>query len=444
MQYNKTIIGIWLFLLPVLSFSQGIQFETGSFQEALEKTSKENKILFIDGYADWCAPCKKMENTVFKEKQVGDYFDKNLIAIKVDVEKGEGPRIKEKYGIEGLPGYVFIDGNDEVVYRFSAAMPTDEFMKEVKSAVAYAKDPNSLGRLKERYRKNKKDEELTGLYLEKLHLQTPNANYTDVLENYLNIQKSIPDSSKAMVVLLANHHNQIIFGGEANRIINENIDTEAWKEHVRKDIRAIYQKIPRKMVGTTTEYAIQKKDTTFLELALKNAGNVGFRVDNAQKKKTYAYYYLQTGKGEKYKNLVYDDLKNYMESIDRQQLRESHIEWLAGVEAQDPEALRIVRPNSVIKSEQIYNMLKDYAPFVNTEEEKEEVLSWMETAYYIWPDSAKSTNNFAKIMYLVGDREKAIELQEKAYKLGKQEKMKRLSVIQNNLELMKLGKEISL
>lgn len=148
------------------------------------------------------APCKKMEKTVFQEEEVGTYFDEHIVALKVDVEKGDGPKIKEKYDIQGLPGYVFIDGNDEVVYRFSRAMPTEEFMKEVKSAVAYSKDPNSLGRLRERYAVNKQDETLVRMYMDKMLFQGETQNYTDVLEHYLRIQKSVPDSSKAMVKLL--------------------------------------------------------------------------------------------------------------------------------------------------------------------------------------------------------------------------------------------------
>ena len=148
------------YYVPFFGAAQGIDFESGSFQQALNKAKNEKKVLFIDGYADWCAPCKKMAKTVFKEESVGEYFNEHFVSYKLDIEKGNGPKLKEKYGIIGLPGYVFIDGNDEVVYRFSDAMPTDEFINEAKIAVASANDPNSLGRLSELYNKNKEDEAL--------------------------------------------------------------------------------------------------------------------------------------------------------------------------------------------------------------------------------------------------------------------------------------------
>ncbi|SFT12652.1 Thioredoxin-like [Zhouia amylolytica] len=440
---RKTIFYI-LLLLPVLAVAQGIHFEKGNFQQAFNKAKKENKILFVDGYADWCAPCKKMAKTVFMEEEVGAYFNEHFVSFKLDIEKGNGPKLKEKYGINGLPGYVFIDANDEVVYRSSRAMPADEFMNEAKLAVASANDPNSLGRLSELYIKNKDDEALISKYLDKLLEVKTEENYSDVLEHFLSVQKSIPDSSKTMVRLLANHYKQIIIGGRADRIIEGNIKTKAWKKYVRKDIREVYQKIPREMIGTTIAYAILKRDTSYLELALEHAKDVGLASNAEQKKRTYTYYYYNTGQGEKYKSLVHDDIVEYVASIDKEHLRNFYIDWLEKRAAGDPDALRLIRPNSVRYSEDIYRMVKDYVAFVNTEEEKKEVLSWMEVAYYIRPESARNTSNYANILYLIGDKSQAIELKEAALKLGEKEKLKRLSTIKTDLDLMKAGETITL
>ncbi|MBD0824243.1 thioredoxin family protein [Aestuariibaculum marinum] len=440
---NKKSILYTLLLLPVFAIAQGIHFEKGSFQQAFDKAKKENKVLFIDGYADWCAPCKKMARTVFMEEAVGTYFNEHFVSYKLNIEKGNGPKLKEKYGIQGLPSYVFIDANDDVVYRSSSAMPTEEFLSEAKAAWASAKDPNSLARLSELYSKNKNDEALIAKYLDKLLEVKSQENYTDVLEQYLNIQKSIPDSSKAMVMLLANHHKQLVYGGEADRIIENNKKTKAWKKYVRKDVRETYQKVPKEMITTTTEYAIVTRDTSYLELAIKHAEELGYRADEKQRKKTYTYYYLKTEQGEKYKALVHDDIVNYVTEIDKESLRSYYLEWLDRKAAGDQKALR-ERPFSLRKSEEIYYMVKDYVGFVNTKEEKKEVLSWMEVAYYIRPNSAENTSNYANILYVVGDKNQAIELKEEAYKLGQEENLKRLSAIKGELDLMKAGEDILL
>lgn len=440
---RKTIL-YTLLILPVLAFAQGIHFEKGSFQQAFNKAKKENKVLFIDGYAVWCAPCKKMAKTVFVEDEVGAYFNEHFVSYKLDIEKGNGPKLKEKYGIQGLPSYVFIDTNDEVVYRSSSSMSTEAFMNEAKAAMASAKNPNSLGRLSELYNKDKEDEVLLAKYLDKLLEVKSQENYTEVLEQYLTVQKSIPDSSKAMVMLLANHHKQLVFGGEAERIIDENMKTKSWKQYVRKDVREIYQKIPREMINTTTEYAIVKRDTSLIELTFNRAIESGVTVNDAQRKRIYAYYYFNTKQGEKYKALVHDDIENYVAKIDKEHFRSFYLDWLEKRAAGDPEALRMVRPNAVKYSDEIYSMVKDYVQFVNTEAEVEEVKSWMDKVYYIRPNSAVNTSNYANILYVIGYKQEAIELKEEALRLGQLEKLKRLSAIKGELELMKAGEALLL
>ena len=52
-------------------FSQGIQFETGSWKEVLQKAKQENKLIFVDLYTTWCGPCKKMAAETFPSRSWG-------------------------------------------------------------------------------------------------------------------------------------------------------------------------------------------------------------------------------------------------------------------------------------------------------------------------------------------------------------------------------------
>lgn len=102
-----------------LNFSKdsedGIQFYRGSWDEALEITSKENKVIFVDVYATWCGPCKLMKAHTFSDKGVGSFYNLNFINVTVDGEKGEGPDFVKKYGVKAYPSLFFIDSNGELV-----------------------------------------------------------------------------------------------------------------------------------------------------------------------------------------------------------------------------------------------------------------------------------------------------------------------------------------
>ncbi len=440
---KKIYSTILLALIAVGMMAQGISFEHGSLSDALAKAKAENKLLFIDGYAVWCGPCKHMAKTVFMEEEVGNYFDKHLVALKVDVERGEGPMIKRKYGIQGLPGYVFLDGDGNVVYRFSASMPTAHFMKEVKLAVEYSKDPNSVGRLAERYTTEKDNEEFLRLYLDKLK-ESKSTNYTDILEQYLSVQKSIDESSKEMVVLLSDHYEEIVFGGMADEIIQRNFGSDAWKQYVRKDIREAFQKLPKSMIEKTTDYAVTKKDTAILELTLRRAAEAGVKVDDNQRKRTYIFFYEKAGMGEKYKAMVRDDNEAFIQSVDIEKLRKGYQEVMRKKAEGDSRALSTT-PYSVRTSQQISAMVYSYSKYARTEQEKQDAIRWMKVAYDIIPGDAAITSQYATVIYLLdGDKEEAIRLMEEALEHAKGSDNKRNAGIQKDLELMKAGKSIVL
>ena len=77
-------------ILPLSSFAQGVDFKELSLQVALALAGKEIMMIFIDFYTTWCGPCKMMSSEVFTQEQVGTYFNRVFVNMKVDAEKGEG------------------------------------------------------------------------------------------------------------------------------------------------------------------------------------------------------------------------------------------------------------------------------------------------------------------------------------------------------------------
>ncbi|MBL7766054.1 MAG: thioredoxin family protein [Chitinophagaceae bacterium] len=132
--YACTIIlfSILLSACESVSFKEdekvGIQFKRDHFQEAYVLAARENKIIFLDFYAEWCGFCKKMKQYTFSDKYVGEYFNERFINYSIDAEKGEGPALAAKYGITGFPAYVFLDATGKVIAQQSGFMEAPEFI----------------------------------------------------------------------------------------------------------------------------------------------------------------------------------------------------------------------------------------------------------------------------------------------------------------------------
>lgn len=106
----------------------GIQFFHGSFAEAKAKATKENKLIFMDAYTSWCAPCRFMAANVFTDQSVGEYYNAHFVNIKVDMENGEGPELSRAYNVMAYPTLLFISGSGEVKSRTLGGKPASEFI----------------------------------------------------------------------------------------------------------------------------------------------------------------------------------------------------------------------------------------------------------------------------------------------------------------------------
>ena len=109
--------------------AQGIEFFHGSWEEALAEATKQEKLIFVDAYAEWCGPCKRMAKNVFTQPAVGDFFNKHFINVKMDMEKGEGPEFGMKYPVSAYPTLMFIDFSGEMVHKVKGAQSVDGFLK---------------------------------------------------------------------------------------------------------------------------------------------------------------------------------------------------------------------------------------------------------------------------------------------------------------------------
>lgn len=145
--------------------NDGIKFvENMTFEQALALAKKENKLLFIDCYTSWCGPCKMMARDVFTQKIVGDYFNPKFVSLKVDMEKGEGVQLKDKFEVRAFPTFVILNGEGEILSRLVGGGKAEEFIERVKSSLS----EKGLLALQKRYNAGERGTEFLNDYIKAL------------------------------------------------------------------------------------------------------------------------------------------------------------------------------------------------------------------------------------------------------------------------------------
>ena len=107
---------------PEKAVSKGITFFKGSWTEALFEAKNADKYIFVDVYAKWCGPCKQLKRVTFKDKAVGDYYNKNFINVTMNGETEEGVAFLRAYGITSYPTLLIVRSDGKIMARAEGFM----------------------------------------------------------------------------------------------------------------------------------------------------------------------------------------------------------------------------------------------------------------------------------------------------------------------------------
>ena len=124
----RLLLFVMMFTGVVTNAQEGVKFEDLTFKEALAKAKAENKLVFMDCYTSWCGPCKKMLNTVFVQKEAGDFFNPRFVNIKYDMEKGEGIELAKQFNVKSFPTFFIIRPDGSIQHKVGGAGSLNSFL----------------------------------------------------------------------------------------------------------------------------------------------------------------------------------------------------------------------------------------------------------------------------------------------------------------------------
>jgi len=124
-----------LAILPLCSSSSGntgaelTHLKSWQWELAKKKAGEQNRIIFVKGYADYCLPCKFMDENVFSDPEVINFFNANFVNMLVDVKTEEGKWFIEKYQLDLLPAMYFFSSDGKLLSAKNGSLDKTSLMK---------------------------------------------------------------------------------------------------------------------------------------------------------------------------------------------------------------------------------------------------------------------------------------------------------------------------
>ena len=128
---TKNILALYIILLFVSGCDDRVSYtwNENSLDEIINKN--DDKIILVDFETDWCIWCDRLDKDTYSDKGVIDFAEQNLISIKIDAEKNDGPEQKKKYRVRGYPTILLLDPSGNELDRIVGYRPPKEFLEEL-------------------------------------------------------------------------------------------------------------------------------------------------------------------------------------------------------------------------------------------------------------------------------------------------------------------------
>ena len=129
-------------LIPSMMNANPEALEWTTIGQALESAPKQDKLIVLDVYTDWCGWCKRMDRDTYADSGVVSYLKSHYVASKMNPEKSgkvmyDGKEYSlgqfgQALGISGYPATVFFNKKGEVLTVVPGYMPPKDFLPLLK------------------------------------------------------------------------------------------------------------------------------------------------------------------------------------------------------------------------------------------------------------------------------------------------------------------------
>jgi uncharacterized protein YyaL (SSP411 family) len=105
--------------------------------EAFAEARRDHKLILLDGAAEWCHWCHVMDETTYRDPEVGRILSERFVAIRVDVD--EHPDLAERYGAWGWPATIIFSPEAAEIGKYRGYLPAEDLRRALAETEAAVK-----------------------------------------------------------------------------------------------------------------------------------------------------------------------------------------------------------------------------------------------------------------------------------------------------------------
>ena len=111
----------------------------GSLANAIKRAKKENKLILVDVYTDWCGWCKVLDKKTYGDPGAAEYINQSFVGLKSNAEKGDGINVAKKFQVSQFPTTLVLNSSGKKVGDFAGFKPPQKFIGLLKKISKSAK-----------------------------------------------------------------------------------------------------------------------------------------------------------------------------------------------------------------------------------------------------------------------------------------------------------------
>lgn len=391
----------------------------------------QKKLIFVDIYTTWCGPCKEMDKKTFTESSVGDKFNARFINYKVDAEKGFGVNLAKRYNVTSYPTCLFVDATENLMYKQEGLLRAPDLLKEADMVLNNQANAKPRWALEKLYNEGRRDSEFLSEFISVNSLYT--IDNTNLVEEYVKSLTPIQYSSDKTLRIIVNNGFKID-GKAFDLLLKFREKAESLFEGgVEKVNRAFSQSI-----NEVFDVALKTKNQALFDKALtanlKALPNTADRVNDKNK----LAFYLAMKDVNKFSEAAEQYLDQYVmfvqiESIRKQDLWEYDkimqnyklgIRDSVGAGAAMYQNLKVNAKNTMARltAAELNEVVKAFYDQVDDKVKLKKAVEWAKRSLEL-VETPDSYHSYAQLMLKLGDKQMALDIEQKAYDVALREKL---------------------